>query len=237
MIAIPSLDLRNGACVRPPGLSSGASNFALGDPLAVARLWSSMGFHCMQLTDLDSAALCGANATVVEDIGRETGVEFQAGGGVESVEKIERLAVLGASRVLVGPRALNDPDWICEAAELFPGFLIVQTDVRERRVVTRGWVRGLRLDIVGLVEGLYDVPLAGLLVASVACDAQHAAADLALLEELVEISGFPILAAGGATTMDDLRALEHRGVSAVVLGTALYSGTLDHKAVAAEFGC
>lgn len=236
MLVIPTVDLRNGACVRPPGPVPDGSDFPFGAPLTVARLWASAGFRRLQLIDLDAEASLGANAALVEEIVRDGAVEIQAGGGVESIEQIERLAEVGATRVVVGPRALNDPDWIIEAAAIFPGLLIVPTAVRERRVVTRGWVRGLPLDIVDYVEGLPGVPLGGLLVTCVGCDAAHAATDLTLLEDLAEISAFPIMAAGGAMTMNDLRALEHRGVDAVVLGTALYSGALDARAVAGEFG-
>jgi len=236
MLVIPTVDLRNGVCVRPPGPVPDESDFPFGEPLAVARKWASAGFRRLQVIDLDADGSLGVNAVLIEEIVRDGAVEIQAGGGVESIEQIERLAEVGATRVVVGPRALNEPDWIIEAAAIFPGLLIVATAVRERRVVTRGWVRGLPLDIVDYIEGLPGVPLGGLLVTCVGCDAAHAATDLTLLEDLAEISAFPIMAAGGATTMNDLRALEHRGVDAVVLGTALYSGALDARAVAGEFG-
>jgi len=236
MIAIPTVDLRAGACVRPIGLSSDAGDFPLGEPVTVARRWAAAGFRFLQVIDVDASPVAGANTSFVEEIARDGAISIQVGGGVQSLDQVERILEAGASRVVVAPAALNEPDWLFELSELFPGVLVIPTAVRERRVVTRGWVRDLPLDIHDLVDDLRGAPLGGLLVASVRDDAQHAAADLAMLEELVEMSSFPIMSAGGAASMDALRALEHRGISAVVLGCALYSGALEPRAVAAEFG-
>ena len=236
MIAIPNIDLQNGTCVRPAGSRSGPSDFPAGDLIGVARALASCGFRRFQIIDRDSESGSGSNAGLIEDVARDGALEIQAGGGVQSLEQIERLADAGACRVVVGPRALDEQDWLAHVADLFPGLLIVSTDVRERRVVTRGWVHGLPLDILDLVDDLAGIPLGGLLVASVHLDGQHTSADLALLEDVAEACEFPVISAGGVSTMDDLRALEHRGIAGAVLGTVLYSGTLDLRAVAQEFG-
>jgi phosphoribosylformimino-5-aminoimidazole carboxamide ribotide isomerase len=108
--------------------------------------------------------------------------------------------------------------------------------VRERRVVTRGWVRSLPLDIFDLLDSLGGLPLGGVLLSAPALNEHRTGVDLALLEEVAESCDFPLLAAGGVSTMNDLRALEHRGVAAAVLGGTLYTGELDARAVAQEFG-
>src|SRR4029079_12859641 len=112
-------------------------------------------------------------------------------------------------------------DWLAGASELYPGLLIVATDVRERRVVTRGWVRTLPLDILDIVEKLSGLPL-GVLLVSATPDNSRSGADLSLLEDVAEACDFPVIAAGGISTMNDLRALEHRGVSAGLFGGLLY---------------
>jgi phosphoribosylformimino-5-aminoimidazole carboxamide ribotide isomerase len=163
-------------------------------------------------------------------------MEIQVAGGVQSSEQIERLADAGASRVVLGGRALDEFDWLADVADLFPGLLLVSTDVRERRVVTRGWVHGLPVDVLDLVDDLAGLPLGGLIIASVQAEGQHTSSNLALLEDVAEACEFPVMTANGVSTMDDLRALEHRGLAGAVLGTALYSGSLDAQAVAHEFG-
>jgi phosphoribosylformimino-5-aminoimidazole carboxamide ribotide isomerase len=235
MIAIPTVDVRGGMCVGPSGAKNGAE-LPVGYPVNVARAWAASGFRRLQLVDRDLEAGNASNASVIEDVVRDGALELQISGDVRSLEQIERLADAGASRVVLGGRALDELDWLGHVADLFPGLLVVSTDVRERRVVTRGWVHGLPLDILDLVDDLAGVPLGGLLVSSVHLDAQHTPADLALLEDVAEACEFPVISAGGVTTMDDLRALEHRGVGGAVLGTVLYSGALDPRAVAQEFG-
>jgi len=235
MIAIPTIDLRNGTCVKPAGLKNEVAAYPVGGAIGVARALASDGFHRLQIIDHDSESGSGANATLIQEVVRDGALEIQVGGGVRSLEQIERLADAGASRIVVGGRALDEPDWLAHVADLFPGLLVVSSDVRERRVVTRGWVHGLPLDILDLVDDLAGVPLAGLLVTTVHLDVPHSCADLAVLEDVAEACACPVLSTGGVSTMDDLRALEHRGIAGVVLGSILYSGVLDPRAVAQEF--
>jgi phosphoribosylformimino-5-aminoimidazole carboxamide ribonucleotide (ProFAR) isomerase len=235
MIAIPSIDLRNGSCVKPTGLQNGATDLPIGDAIGMARSWAAHGFHRLQVVDRDAESASGSNASVIEDVVRDGAVEVQVAGGVQSLEQIERLADAGAMRVVVGDRALDEMDWLAHVAELFPGLLIVSTDVRERRVVTRGWVHDLPVDILDLVDELAGIPLGGLVIASALPGGRHSSGELALLEDVTEACEFPVIASGGVLSMDDLRALEHRGIAGAVLGTILYSGALDPRAVANEF--
>ncbi len=235
MIAIPAVDLREGACVQLVGGSYEHEQVRLADPVAVARGWDQEGFRRLHVVDLDAATGTGSNTRVVEDILRDVHAEVQVGGGIRSTEQVEQLFHGGASRVVVGTRALEEPDWLASLASLYPGVVVVATDVRERRVVTRGWVRTLPVDIMDVVEQLNSLPLAGLLVTAVHKEGQMRGTDLALMEDVAEASRFPVIASGGVSSMADLRALEHRGISAVVIGMALYTGVLDARAVAQEF--
>ena len=236
MIAIPSVEVRGGASVRTAGASRGEDFVNLGDAASVARGWSQLGFRRLQLVDLDAATGSGSNLSIVQDILRDNLGEVQVGGGIRSTETVEQLFSAGADRVVVGTRAIEDPDWLGDVSALYPGVIIVATDVRGRRVVTRGWVRRLPLDILDLVQDLNSYPLGGVLVTDLDLTGGMRATDLALLEDVAETSRFPVIASAGVTTMNDLRALEHRGIDAVILGAALYSGALDARALAQEFG-
>ncbi|MDB4877305.1 MAG: 1-(5-phosphoribosyl)-5-(5-phosphoribosylamino)methylideneamino imidazole-4-carboxamide isomerase [Gemmatimonadetes bacterium] len=236
MIAIPSVDLRRGICIQP-GVPAGSDDpIALGHPIAIARSWANAGFHRLHVLDLDADSGAGSNTSLVEDIVRDGALDVQASGGVQSTDQIERLVDAGATRVVVGPRAIEEPNWLGSVSELFPGMLVVSTDVRERRVVTRGWVRNLPLDIFDVIDEWAGLPLGGVLVASLGVNGHRTPQDLALLEDVAESCEFPVIAAGGVSTMSDLRALEHRGLAAVLLGSVLYSGELDARAVAQEYG-
>jgi Phosphoribosylformimino-5-aminoimidazole carboxamide ribonucleotide (ProFAR) isomerase len=233
MIAIPCVEIRQGACVRPAGLI-GSNVGVWDDALAVVRGWGLSGFRRVHLVDADAVAGNGSNAALVEEIIRDGAVDVETCDGAQSVEQIERLIDAGAIRVALGTRALDEPDWLIYAAELFPGLLIVTANVRARRVVTRGWVRSLPHDILDVADDLNDLPLGGLLVKSTP-DAQRTGVELSLLEDIAEACEFPVIAAGGVSTIGDLRALDNRGVSAVLLGDLLYNGSIDPHGVATEF--
>lgn len=235
MIAIPAVDLRDGACVQLVGGSFAQEKVRIENPVDVARSWEHYGFHRLHVVDLDAATGRGSNITVVRSLLFDSGVPIQVGGGVRSSELVEELLEAGASRVIVGTRAIEEPEWLAELAARHPGEIIVACDVRERRVTTRGWAHTLPLDILDVVDELNSLPLAGLLVTAVHREGQMQGTDLPLMEDVAESSNFPVYASGGVATMQDLRALEHRGLAGVVIGMALYTGALDPVVVAGEF--
>lgn len=235
MIAIPAVDLRGGHCVQLVGGDYADERVRLDDPAGVAREWARIGFTRLHVVDLDAATGRGANTLHIREILRDASVPVQVGGGIRDDSQIERLLDEGATWVVVGTRAIEDEDWRTETALRFPGRLIVAADVRERKVVTRGWAETSRLDVVDLLESMQGLPLAGVLVTAVHKEGQMAGTDLPLMEDVAEASEWPVFASGGVSTTDDLRALEHRGLTGAVLGMALYTGALDAYRTAEEF--
>ena len=236
MIAIPAVDLRDGACVQLVGGSFAEEKVRLENPVDVARSWEHYGFRRLHVVDLDAATGRGSNIAIVRSLLFDGGIPIQVGGGVRSDELVEELLEAGAASVILGTRAIEEPEWLAEIAFRYPGQIIVACDVRERRVTTRGWAHTLPVDILDVVHELNPLPLAGLLVTAVHLEGQMQGTDLPLMEDVAESSHFPVYASGGVTTMQDLRALEHRGLAGVVLGMALYTGALDPVVVAGEFG-
>ncbi|HEU4564661.1 MAG TPA: 1-(5-phosphoribosyl)-5-[(5-phosphoribosylamino)methylideneamino] imidazole-4-carboxamide isomerase [Gemmatimonadaceae bacterium] len=236
MIAIPTVDIREGGCVQLVGGSYDHELVRLTDPVGVARNWSQLGFTLIHVIDLDAATGRGSNADLVAEVIRDSGAMVQAGGGVRDADAIERLLDAGAARVVVGTRALEDPAWLEEVSNGFPDRLVVAADVRERRVVTRGWQRTLPRVVTDVIDSLNDLPLAGVLVTAVHREAQLTGADLHLVEDVIEESAHPVLAGGGIAAMHDLRNLAELGTAGVILGRALYTGALDARAAAEAFG-
>ena len=235
MIAIPAVDLRDGACVQLVGGSYAHERVRLADPVGVARQWVELGFRMLHVVDLDAATGRGTNASLVSELIAECGAAVQVGGGVRGGDAIERLLADGAEHVVVGTRAVEEPSWLEEMASLYPGKLVVAADVRDRRVVTRGWAHTHPRDVLGVVEELNELPLAGVMVTAVHREGQLAGTDLPLMEDVAELSEHPVLASGGITTVNDLRVLADRGVAGTIIGMALYTGALDARAVAEEF--
>lgn len=235
MIALPAVDLREGACVQLVGGDYSNERVRLADPVAVAREWTRYGFRRLHVVDLDAATGRGSNRDVVTELLRESAAEIQVGGGVRSTTQVDELIECGARAVVVGTRALEDVDWLARLAAAYPNEIVVAADVRDRRVVTHGWTRTLAREIIDVTEELSALPLAGLLVTAVHREGRMQGADLFLMEDVVEAASFPVYASGGIGSVADLRALADRGVAAAVIGMALYTGAIDPWQAAEEF--
>jgi len=234
MIAIPAVDLREGACVQLVGGAYDAERVRLADPVAAARRWRAAGFRALHVVDLDAATGRGENRAAIAALLAD-GVEVQVGGGIRDEAAMGTLLEAGAARVIVGTRALLEPAWLVAAAKRFPRRLLVAVDVRGGRVATHGWTRTLARDALEAVRALAALPLAGALVTAVDREGRMAGPDLDLAERAAAAVPFPLHAAGGIAGPGDLRALRDRGVAAAVLGMALYTGALDARDTAKEF--
>jgi phosphoribosylformimino-5-aminoimidazole carboxamide ribotide isomerase len=201
----------------------------------VAQRWLDMGFAALHVVDLDAATGQGSNRGLVEELLRLPDAEVQLGGGLREEEDIRRWLEAGATRVVLGTRAVEDRDWLERMAFRFSGRLVVAADARGRQVVTHGWSRTLEQDVGALVASLEELPLAAVLVTAVHREGRMQGTDFALLQELVAVTRHPLQASGGIASVEELRQLDKAGVAAAVLGMALYTGSLEASAVAEEF--
>lgn len=236
VIAIPTLDIQDGACVQLKGGARGEEVVRLADPAAVAAHWATLGFSRLHVADLDAALGRRPNEAVVQEILATRDVSVQVGGGVRDEDDVERLFDAGAAWVVIGTRALEDPTWLSDVVSSWPGRIVVAADVRQRQVVTRGWERMLRRTIDDVIPELNTFALAAVMVTAVHREGELEGADLPLMEDVAEESAHPVIARGGIATLNDLRALADRGVSAAVVGMALYTGVLDPRHLSDEFG-
>lgn len=235
MIAIPAVDLREGACVQLVGGEFAQERVRLDDPIGVAREWARLGFARLHVVDLDAALEKGSNLALIRDLLREQVADVQVGGGLRTTEAVSDILDDGARYAIVGTRALEDLEWLAELAQDNPGQIIVAADVRERRVTTRGWQRTLPRNVIDMVEEMNGLPLAALLVTAVHREGQLQGTDLPLMEDVVDAADFPVYAAGGVGSVGDLHALEDRGLAGAVIGMALYTGAIDPRAIVEEF--
>ncbi len=235
MIVIPAVDLRDSCCVQLVGGSFEKEMVRLDDPIAVARKWETDGFSCIHVVDLDAAMRTGSNGDLVSSILRSVGCDVQVGGGIRDETQIEDLIRDGATRVVVGTRAIEDRDWLADITGRFPGAIVVAADTKERSLVTRGWTRTSSRNVIDLVEELNDLPLAGVLVTAVHREGQLQGPDIQLMEDVVRASAHPVQSSGGIRGMNDLHDLAEEGVAAAIVGMAIYTGALDPRAAAEEF--
>ena len=237
MIAIPAVDLREGACVQLVGGRYEDERVRLPDPVRVAAGWRDAGFSELHLVDLDAATGRGDNTAILEAILADRRlVRCQIGGGIRSDEAVARWLDGGAERVIVGTRGIADLAWLERVAGRHPGRIILAADVREREVVTHGWTTGSGLPINDLLRAIEVLPLAGLLVTAVHREGQLGGPDHDLVRDVVAGARVDVQASGGVRGLDDLRALADAGAARAVVGMAFYAGGLDRAAAAQEFG-
>jgi phosphoribosylformimino-5-aminoimidazole carboxamide ribotide isomerase len=235
VLAVPSIDLRAGACVQ---LASGAldrERIRIKDPTSVLDRWEHAGFRRIHVVDLDAALGVGENADIIDELLSAAAQPVQVGGGVRTGERVEWLLASGADQVIVGRRGLQDMDWLAALTSRYPGRLIVGADVHDRRVAADGSADAFAIDIADVVEQLAFLPLGGLLVTAVQSRGRMSGPDVALMEQVVDRAAWPVIASGGVGSVKDLRRLEAAGVAETVIGMALYTGALNARAVADEF--
>ncbi len=233
MIVIPALDLRAGACTQASTLPL-AAEIRSDDPIDAAHVWQRHGFHRIHVMDLDSPDSHSGRKEIVRELLAEVPLVTQVGGGVNSGDQVEQLLGNGAAFVILGGRALTDPEWLAGTAATFPDRLIVATRVGGRYI--NAGERRAGQTVLDLADEIGDLPLAGLLLAPEFSGDRITHEDLFLLDDLAGASHHPILVAGGVRSFQDLRAMQERHVSGVIVGRALYSGALDARLVAEEFG-
>src|SRR4051812_45746159 len=152
MIAIPALDLRGGACVQLAAGSYDQEVIRIPDPVGVAIAWRQYGFRYLHIVDLDRVSGRGSNSLEIQAVLGATDAEVQVGGGIRSTDTIQQTLNDGAERIIIGTRALEDPDWLVEMTGLFPGQIIVAADVRDRKILSHGWTRTQPKLVLDLVE-------------------------------------------------------------------------------------
>ena len=235
MIAIPAVDLMGGRVVQLVGGSPAHEQVSLPEPLAVAGQWIADGFAALHVIDLDAALGTGDNRAVVAELLRDSDVPVQVGGGIRDDDAVDALLEAGAARVIVGTRAIEDGDWLRRMALEHPGQIVLAADVREGHIVTHGWTQNTQLDATRMLRSLDELPLAAVLVTDVTSEGRMQGADVVLFETLVGACAHPLYASGGISGDPDLTALAGVGVTAAILGMALYTGALDAPTTARSY--
>ena len=237
---LPAVDVADGTAVRLVQGAAGTET-AYGDPLEAALAWQRAGAEWIHLVDLDAAFGRGSNAELLADVVRRLDVKVELSGGIRDDESLTAALATGAARVNIGTAALEDPDWCDAVVAKYGDRVAVGLDVRGRTLSARGWTR----DGGDLFEVLARLDAAGCaryVVTDIRRDGTMTGPNLDLLREVCAATDAPVIASGGVSTLDDLRALatlEPLGVEGVITGKALYAGAFtveEALAVLAEAG-
>ena len=236
MIVAPAVHLKDGRCVQLVGGRPEEERISLPDPVAVAEHWYEIGFGTLHLVDLDAALGTGTNLELIERLIGATPAQTQVGGGVRVDAVADAVLRAGADRIIVGTRALEDPDWLPEVAERHPDRVMVALDTKDNRILTKGWTEDTGLDMQSYLAGLEAIPLAGILSTDVGREGRMEGIDRDGCSFLIATCPHPVWISGGVTTFDELEHLHGSGAGGAVLGMSLYTETLDANEVAARWG-
>jgi phosphoribosylanthranilate isomerase len=230
VITIPAIDLMGGRAVR---LKRGdpEDQTVYGDnPVAIAEGFASDGAHMLHVVDLDAALGDGDNKDLIARICSAVNIPVQTGGGLRGMDSIGAVLDAGASRAVLGTSAALDPVFVDEAVDAYGQRIIVALDVKDRTVMTHGWTEE---------AGAVDLMLASLaaqgvprfMLTQITVDGMLEGPDLELYRHALQLADVPVIASGGVSTADDLRALATTGVEGAIVGKAIYEGTVTLKDV------
>ena len=233
MLLIPAIDLKEGRCVRlKQGLMEQATVFS-DSPAEMALHWRNQGARRLHLVDLNGAfagvpqnfpAIKEILAAVAKDI------PVQLGGGIRDLEAIEMYLDLGLTDVIIGTAAVKNPEFVREACKEFPGQIIVGLDAKDSMVAIDGWATVTEHHVVDLAQRFEDDGVNSIIYTDIGRDGMMSGVNIEATVKLAQSVNIPIIASGGLTNLDDIRALcavEKEGVSGAITGRAIYEGSID----------
>ncbi|MFO0965555.1 MAG: 1-(5-phosphoribosyl)-5-[(5-phosphoribosylamino)methylideneamino]imidazole-4-carboxamide isomerase [Gemmataceae bacterium] len=226
----PAIDLRGGQCVRLRQGDYQQETVFGADPAAVARKWVEQGAEFLHIVDLDGARDGRpVNGTSVRGIVQASGVPCQLGGGLRSQDHIDEALGWGVARVVIGTKALQSPAWLEEMCGKFPHRIVLGIDARDGMVATHGWLDVSQTPALDLARRLEHLPLAAIVYTDIARDGMLQGANVAAMGQMCGAVRTPVIASGGVTTLDDIRALAALPLEGAIVGRALYEDRLSLK--------
>ncbi len=233
MILYPAIDLKDGHCVRLiQGDMDQATTFNE-SPAAQAQEFEAQGFEWIHLVDLNGAFEGQpVNGAAVEAILKSISLPAQLGGGIRTMATLEHWIDKGIARVILGTAAVNDPDFVKQAARAFPGKVAVGLDARDGLVAVEGWAEVSTLRAVDVAKRFEDDGIAAIIYTDIARDGILTGLNLDATLALADAVSIPVIASGGLASMQDIEHLAlpicHR-LNGAITGRALYDGRLDAK--------
>ncbi len=231
----PAIDLLGGRCVRLQQGDYARETVFSDQPGEIAKRWFEQGalfLHCVDLDGAKTGSIVNESAlrSIVE---AAQGRPVQLGGGVRDAKTIDRLFGLGLQRLVVGTAALRDPDWFASMCEQHPGRLVLGVDARDGMVATEGWLETSNTPASELIQsvGKRTQHCAAVVYTDIARDGMLAGPNLISYAEVQACSPFPVIASGGVTSLDDVRALIRMQAAGAIIGRSLYEGHMDLREV------
>jgi phosphoribosylformimino-5-aminoimidazole carboxamide ribotide isomerase len=232
VLILPAIDIRGGQCVRLRQGDYAQETVFGADPATMARRWVEQGATWLHLVDLDGAKegrpLNGAS---VRAIVKAAAVPCQLGGGLRTEADIETALGWGVARVVIGTRALQDPDWLERMCRKFAGKIVLGIDAKNGKVATDGWLKVSEQSALDLARRVSAWPLAALVYTDISRDGMMQGPNVAAMAEMAAAVSLPVIASGGVSNADDIRRLSGVGLAGCIVGRALYEKTVELREI------
>jgi phosphoribosylformimino-5-aminoimidazole carboxamide ribotide isomerase len=230
MYVIPAIDLLGGKCVR---LIQGEYHRYINyedNPAKKVIEFRDAGADWLHIIDLDGAKVgrCVNCDTIREIVQQAKDLKIQVGGGIRDRDSITKILDMGVTRVILGTKAISDLDWFSSVAKEFAGKVVLSLDARGSRIAIDGWKQDGAQELIELAKQAAQLPLAAIIYTDINRDGMLAGPNIERTKALAEAINLPVIAAGGVTTIDDIKKLaQTKVISAAIVGRALYEGTMN----------
>ena len=223
MIIIPAVDVLDHKVVQLVGGVQGTQQIILPDPLDVANSWVKKGATYLHLVDLDGAFGKSDNIPVFKQVIKECGVPVEIGGGIRSEETVKELIDAGADRIIVGTKAVKEPDWLISMARKYPNKIVLGMDTKGNNITIKGWQESADLTIDTMFNIIKDLPLAAVLNTNVDVEGQTKGINAKQAKDFISKCPCDVIASGGVTSEEDAQILSNAGAIGAVVGLAIYT--------------
>ena len=228
MNLFPAIDLIGGKAVRLIRGDYAQVTVYSDKPSEVAKGFEECGAKYLHVVDLEGARDGSlANLETIKEIIERTKLFVEVGGGIRSIETVEKYIGAGAQRVIIGTAAVTDPDFLREAVERYGDKIAVGVDIKDGMVAIKGWTETSELSCFDFCEKLSAMGVKTIICTDISKDGLLAGTNLELYRELSEKFSMDITASGGVSTLDDVRKLAQMDIYGAILGKALYTGNID----------
>ncbi len=227
MRILPAVDVMDHQVVQLVGGVPGSQQIVMPDPVKVAEMWVSKGAPYLHLVDLDGAFGKENNIPVFKRIIEEFDVPAEVGGGIRSRETVEELVSAGADRVVVGTKAVKEPEWLAEVSDEFPGKIVLSMDTKGGKITIKGWQESASVTVSDMFSRISDMKLAAVLNTNVDVEGQRKGIDESQARSFISECPCPVIASGGVTSKRDADILADAGAEGAVVGLAMYTGVIS----------
>jgi phosphoribosylformimino-5-aminoimidazole carboxamide ribotide isomerase len=236
MIILPAIDIKDGQCVRLfQGDYAQVTTYDT-DPVRVARRWQAAGASWLHVVDLDGAAVGHpVNTDVIAKMREATSLHIEVGGGLRSLASIEQLFAVHIDRIILGTIALKDRPLLKEAIQRWGERIAVGLDARDGWVATLGWRETSQTRATDLATELRHYGAQRFIYTDIARDGALSGPNIVALREMQQVTGSGLIASGGVSSLEDLRAIAALGIEGAIVGKAIYTGDVDLSAAIREF--